>query len=155
MSIHLFRIITLILTFIALCFALPWARTNAIRILLSVGISCIAYSGYCLSGASGQLGAYYSAEAVAERAKHPKIRVLLSALRKKEFRLHVRLEENPNDIEAKWSLLNLMGIHAYESQQYKLAIAYWQQALVLIPKTSEQIPIRTMIERLVVNAQKK
>lgn len=155
MGIQLFWIMTGIFTLIALCFVLPWARTNFIRILLVVSIGCITYSGYYLLGASEHLECYYSAEALAARAKHPKTRILLSELSKKKFSLHVRLEENPNDKEAKWNLLNLMGIHAYQSHQYEQAIAYWQEALVLIPQTQEQQVLRSMIERLVLNAQYK
>lgn len=155
MSIYLFWTLTVLLSLVALCFIFPWDLTLFIKIVFSVCMLCITYSGYYLSGASHQLVDYYAAETTEARADHAKIRILLGALRKKEFRLHVRLEENPNDVEAQWSLLNVMGIHAYESHQYEQAIAYWKQALELIPRTSEQVKIRTMIERLVSNAEKK
>jgi hypothetical protein len=150
-----FWLITVVLLGLAFCFVLPWVHKVCLKAILSVFVFCLAYSVYYSVGTSQYLKYYYSTEIQSMLKNHTNLRVLLGDLRKKEFNFHVRLEENPNDKEAVWNLLNIMGIEAYENQQYPRAIQYWEEALMLIPKVNEHLKIRSMIERLVSNAKMK
>ncbi len=151
----LFWGITAVFLSLALCFILPWVQKIFLKISVSILICSLAYSIYFFVGASQYLQYYYSTETQLMLKNHTNLRLLLGDLRKKGFNFHVRLEQNPNDKEAQWNLLNIIGIEAYESQQFTQAIQYWEEALSLIPKEPEHLKIRTMIERLVYNAKMK
>lgn len=144
--------ITLVLVGTALCFVLPWVHKFGLKVAISIFICSLAYPAYYFVGTSQYLQYYYSTEMRSILKSHTSLRVLLGDLRKKEFNFHVRLEENPHDKEAQWNLLNIMGIEAYESQQYPRAIQYWEEALLLIPTANEHLKIRSMIEGLISNA---
>lgn len=158
-SVILFWTLSALLTSMALCFVLPWIRLNSrfgtsfFRLFCALLIPGFAYSIYAQFGESRQLAAYYSEASQNTRKKDVGMRRMLGDLRKKEFRLHQKLEENPNDKETQWNLLNVMGIEAYEKSEFDQAVLYWQQALEIMPHTEEQMFIRALIERLVVSAQ--
>lgn len=160
-EIKLFWILTLIFSLMALCFVLPWVRlqtkmwTCFFRMTFVVFIPCVAYGYYHYWGASQALPIYYSEAAQNARKNAVYVRALLSNLSKKEFLLHLKLEENPNDVEARWNLLNVMGIEAYQKAEYERAIGFWHEALTLIPVVPKHNMLRGMIERLIINAHAK
>lgn len=151
----LFWIITAILSTMACCFFLPWVHRYELKLLGALFIGAAAYGCYYHLGESLQLPIYYSEEAIVSRKNDKDMRILLSTLGKKEFLLQTKLDDNPNDVETRWNLLNIMGIRAYQTAHYQEAIECWKQALLLIPNTQQQMTLRNMIERLIVNAEIK
>lgn len=125
---------TATLLILAFGFFLPWIRA----LWLSLGLSCLvvvtSYGLYSYWGSSEHLPRYYSKEEKAYRLKQADLQILLAEFRKEEFRLRLRLEQNPKDIDATWRLLDLLAIKALQDGNTKLAIEYWESALDKIPQ---------------------
>lgn len=151
--IWIFWIITLLMLMMSLCFIIPWIKSSFGKAALVILVPCFAYGGYGYLGTSFALPFYYSKEMQNTLNEQIKMRRVLAMLQKKEFLLRVRLEENPKDLEARWNLLNLMGIQSYQSKNYPRAIEYWQAALKLMPNKGETDEIRKMIQKLIKSTQ--
>ena len=150
-----FWIITGLLLISAFGFILPWLRSWRIRVLVACLLSLCAYILYFQYGKSQYLVHYYSAEEQLQRNKQASFRKLLAEFRKEEFRLKLRLEENPKDLEAEWRLLDLLAIKAIYHRDYPQAIQYWKQALVKIPKNAQNKDLRDRITQLITEYDKK
>ncbi|HXH55644.1 MAG TPA: hypothetical protein VNK03_07895 [Gammaproteobacteria bacterium] len=96
--------------------------------------SIISYGLYGYWGSSRHLPHYYSKEEAHYRLKQADFQVLLAEFRKEEFRLRLRLEQDPKDIDAAWRLLDLFAIKALQDGDRKLAIQYWERALDKVPQ---------------------
>lgn len=114
-------------------FVLPWLRSFRTRIIVGSLLFIGSYALYQYWGSAHHLTHYYANEEQAQRQKQMDFRKLLAEFRKQEFRLRFRLEENPNDTEAEWRLLDLLGIKSLQQGNALLAIEYWKLALKKIP----------------------
>src|SRR5258708_32115326 len=113
--ISFFWVATLLLLVCAFWFVLPWLRSLQDSIFIFFIISLIAYGLYFNLGNARYLSAYYSQDEKLLRLRQVEFRQLLAEFRKEEFRLKLRLEENPNDLDAEWRLLDLLGIKALQN----------------------------------------
>jgi cytochrome c-type biogenesis protein CcmH/NrfG len=129
-----FWVATAILLILAFGFFLPWIRAWRLSVGLICLFSAISYGLYGYWGSSCHLSHYYSQEEMHYRLKQADFQVLLAEFRKEEFRLRLRLEENPKDSEAEWRLLDLLAIKALQDGDRKLAIQYWERALDKVPE---------------------
>jgi len=125
---------TALLLILAFGFFLPWIRAWRFSLGLICLFSVISYGFYSYWGSSRELPHYYSTEEVDYRQKQADFQVLLAEFRKAEFRLRLRLEQDPKDIDAAWRLLDLLAIKALQDGNRKLAIAYWESALDRVPQ---------------------
>lgn len=130
----IFWMITLLLLLFALAFVLPWIKGLHQKMLISVVLALFTYGLYFYWGNSQHLAYYYSIEEQQQRAKQTEFRKMLAEFRKQEFRLRLRIEENPADVDAEWRLLDLLAIKAIQKSDYALAVQYWQSAIQKIPK---------------------
>jgi len=149
MMVIIFWVITGLLLICALGFILPSIRLWRIKVLVACILSLCAYFLYFQYGKSQYLVHYYSAEEQLQRNKQASFRRLLAEFRKEEFRLKLRLEENPKDLEAEWRLLDLLAIKAIYHRDYSQAIQYWKQALEKIPKNAQNKDLRDRITQLI------
>ena len=149
----IFWAIIIMMTAMALGFVLPWLQSKRLKIGFSFLILLASFGAYWQLGSGPMLPEYYSKEAQILRHRQDKTRILLADLRKKEFKLQLKIEENPDDIEAQWNLLNVKGIYAYQLGYYPLAVEYWQKALELMPDTVEGNVFKNMIKKLIENAK--
>jgi hypothetical protein len=108
----LFWLITAFLCLVALGFIisiLPIGRSSIFIVVIFLGLS---YGLYGQWGSSRYLKQYYSQTERNIRQKQLELRMLLTEFRKTEFRLRVRLEENPKDQDAAQHLVELLKIKA-------------------------------------------
>lgn len=131
---HIFWVTTVLLLILAFGFFLPWIRAWRFSLGLICLFSVISYGLYGYWGSSRDLSHYYSTEEAHYRLKQADFQVLLAEFRKEEFRLRLRLEQDPKDIEATWRLLDLLAIKALQDGDPKLAIQYWESALDKVPE---------------------
>jgi hypothetical protein len=103
---------TAVLLILALGFFVPWMRSWRWSIGLICVISVMSYGLYIYWGSSRYLSHYYSREEQLHRLKQADFQVLLADFRKEEFRLRLRLEQNPKDIDAERRLVDLLAIKA-------------------------------------------
>jgi len=144
-----FWISTLLLALGALGFILPWIRVwQGVLIIGGLFLGSL-YILYWQGGNSQYLAHYYSKEEALKRIQRIKFRKLLVEFKKEEFRLKLRLQENPADQEAEWRLLDLLAIKAVYNQDYPLALEYWQTALLKIRDTPEHKKTRHRIIELI------
>lgn len=143
--ITVFWVATVLMLGCACLFALPWIGIGRAAICVVLCIYGVAYGLYARWGSSHYLTSYYSTQEKQQRAQQRVFRPLWIAFRKEEFRLRLRLEENPQDIDAEWRLLDLLAIKAINQGDIKIAREYWGLALKKIPNTIESQPIQTMI----------
>lgn len=125
---------TALLLLLAFGFFLPWMRSWRLSVFLIFVLSLSSYGLYVYWGSSRYLPHYYSKEEQLYRIKQTDFQLLLAEFRKEEFRLRLRLENNPNDIDAEWRLLDLLAIKALQNNDRKLAIQYWESALGKVPQ---------------------
>jgi cytochrome c-type biogenesis protein CcmH/NrfG len=125
---------TALLLILAFGFFLPWIRAWRFSVGLICLLSVVSYGLYGYWGSSRHLPHYYAKEEVHYRLKQADFQVLLADFRKEEFRLRLRLEQDPKDIDAAWRLLDLLAIKALQDGDRKLAIQYWESALEKVPK---------------------
>lgn len=116
---------------VIVCIA-PKYRFRVIVILLLMLIPFVAYSMYFYLGSSDKLSYYYSKSEQAKLERAPRIRSILSDLRKSEFKFRMRLEHNPHDKNAEWNLFNILGFKAYQTERYQEAIQLWDKALLVM-----------------------
>ena len=131
---YIFWSITALLLILAFGFFLPWIRAWWFSLGLIFLFAVISYGLYDYWGSSHQLSHYYSKEEAYYRQRQADFQVLLAEFRKEEFRLRLRLEHDPKDIEATWRLLDLLAIKALQDGDPKLAIQYWESALNKVPQ---------------------
>jgi hypothetical protein len=110
--ISIFWISTLFLGVIAQAFFLPWVKQPALRVMMMTVFLGSAYGLYFYWGSSTFLPQYYSEKETAFRKRQPELRILLTEFKKEEYRLRLRLEENPNDKEVLKQLTELLKIKA-------------------------------------------
>lgn len=125
---------TTVLLILALGFFLPWLRSWRLSLFLICVIFASSYGLYIYWGSSRYLPHYYSKEEQLYRLKQTDFQLLLAEFRKEEFRLRLRLERDPNDIDAEWRLLDLLAIKALQDGNRSLAVQYWKSALGKVPK---------------------
>jgi cytochrome c-type biogenesis protein CcmH/NrfG len=145
----IFWIITILLVFCALGFILPWIKSIRYKILVSALLSVTTYGLYLQWGSSEYLPNYYSSDEQSQRAKQTHFRKLLAEFRKQEFRLRLKLEEDPTDLDAEWRLLDLLAVKAVQSGEYAQAVQHWQAVLLKIPKDVKYNAIRTRISNFI------
>ncbi len=151
----LFWLITFLLLGCAFLFVLPGLRNWRIRILVAMIIAGVIYGLYFQWGNSQRLKVYYSKEDQVLREQQIAFRPMLTEFKKEEFRLRLRLEENPNDNDAEWRLLDLLAIKAITNKEHKLAERYWQAALKKIPEDVEHRAIKHRIKEILTHLPKK
>ncbi len=128
-----FWVFTVILLIIAFGCFVPWIRAWRLSLVLMGLFSIVSYGLYTHWGSHQHLAHYYSSEEEAYRLKQAEFQILLAEFRKEEFRLRLRLEQNPQDIAAEWRLLDLLGIKALQNGDAKLAVQYWESAFDKAP----------------------
>ncbi len=137
----MFWLITMAMVLISYLCILPWLIKSPINklviALIAIFTPLFSYLSYHYLGYSSKLDEYYSENALAEREKQLEIRPLLAELNKDEVRLVLHLEEFPDDVMTKCKLMDILAIRALQSGDKSLADRYWQEALKLLPKTSE------------------
>lgn len=125
---------TTVLLILALGFFLPWLRSWRLSLFLICVIFASSYGLYIYWGSSRYLPHYYSKEEQLYRLRQTEFQLLLAEFRKEEFRLRLRLERDPNDVDAEWRLLDLLAIKALQDGNRQLAVQYWESALGKVPK---------------------
>jgi hypothetical protein len=133
MLIYFWLITALLLLFAFACF-IPWIHSWRVSICLIIMLSVITYMLYIYWGSSQYLRHYYSAEEQLYRLKQADFQLLLADFRKEEFRLRLKLEQDPKDVDAEWRLLDLLAIKALQANDFKLAVDYWENALDKVPQ---------------------
>ena len=134
MMLLLFWAITAFLTLVAIGFFLPWIGSRKLAVMIVVLFSTIVYGLYTHWGSSQLLGSYYSGEDLKVHGKEAKLRRLMTEFKKQEYRLRLRLEENPEEMDAKWRLLDLLAIKALLEGNPDLARQDWEEALKKVPE---------------------
>lgn len=129
-----FWIATAILLILAFGFFLPWIRAWPLSLGLMCVFSVTSCGLYYYWGSSRHLSHYYSKAEMQYRLKQTDFQVLLAEFRKEEFRLRLRLEQDPKDFDAEWRLLDLLAIKVLQEGNRKLAIQYWEKALDKVPE---------------------
>ncbi len=144
----LFWVLTGILIICAFGFILPWIQGWRIKIFMCTLLTCISYILYLNLGRGLALIEYYSEQGEDIRFKQTEMRPLLTTLHKREFLLRQRIEERPDDVDAKWQLMEVLGIKALEAGQLAEAQQYWDLSLKLMPETADRQVFRGRILRL-------
>lgn len=141
-----FWIITIFLTLLAVLFFLPWIGSQkngpqswGLGFFITLIFCAIVYGLYFHWGSSSLLEAYYSMEVKNKDAKQVELRRLMTEFKKQEYRLRLQLAEDPEDKEAEWRLLDLLGIKALLESDRTLAKQYWEEALKKAPKEMESV----------------
>jgi hypothetical protein len=140
-----FWICTIILLLLALGFVLPRLHSFRAGVLVTLGLAAVTYSLYGQWGSSSHLDQYYSKEEDLYRTKQFEFRKLLTEFKKQEFRLRLRIEEDPDDHEAQWQLFDLLAIKALQNREYEQAMAYWEAALKKLPANNKNNEIKERI----------
>lgn len=146
---------TILLLICALICILPWLPNLRLKILTGFLIFFTAYGFYYHLGRSASLPSYYALEKNLQGIKQSEFRSLLIEFKKQEYRLRVRLEDNPEDIDAEWQLLDVLAIKALQNSDYARAVQYWEAAIKKIPNGSEYNEVKARLYDLIkVNQQK-
>lgn len=125
---------TIVLLILAFGFFLPWLHSWRFSVFLICVVFICSYGLYAYWGSSRYLPHYYSEEEQLYRFKQIDLQRLLAEFRKEEFRLRLRLVQDPNDRDAEWRLLDLLAIKALQDGDRPLAVQYWESALGKVPK---------------------
>lgn len=133
----LFWSLTFFLCLIAIAILIPWLKINFKSLTLFALILTFSYGLYYLLGASQHLLEYYSLQEQKNRVQMQRIRPLMLALKKQEFRLRFHLQDNPQDSLAQSQLLELLSIQAMQAGDLNLAKEFLVKALEVLPKTKE------------------
>lgn len=144
----LFWGLTGLLTLCAFAFILPGLQGWRTKVFMAVLLSGFSYVLYLNLGQGLALKQYYSDLGEETRFKQTEMRPLLTTLHKREFLLRQRLEEFPDDRDAKWQLMEVLGIKALEAGQSAEAMQYWDLCLKLMPETPDRQIFRDRIVRL-------
>lgn len=144
----LFWGLTLLLSFIALGFLIPWLKINLKSLVIFSFILLFSYGFYFIWGASQYLAGYYSETDQKNRTQMQRFRPLMAELKKQEFRLRFHLEENPKDILAQSHLLELLSIQAMQAGDQTLAKQFLIKALELLSASQEYKERRAHIQEL-------
>ncbi len=130
----IFWVSTSLLLLCAFIFILPWVKSWRFGLSIALFVGLTTYGLYSKLGYGSYLKHYYSEDEQILRSKQDDFRELLAEFRKQEFRLKLRLEENPNDLDAEWRLLDLLSIKALQHGDITLAKDYWDKALLKMPE---------------------
>lgn len=144
----IFWLSTVFLTLLCLVFLLYTIKSFVLGTILSILFIGLSYGLYFHWGSYAHLKEYYSESNRELRTKQGELRRLLTEFKKTEFKLRQRLEENPEDLEAEWRLLDVLAIKSLQNQEFELAIQYWDEALLKIPHRKDTVILRERIINL-------
>jgi hypothetical protein len=83
--------------------------------------------------------------------KRLELRHMLNAFKKQEFTLRQQINEDPEDTEAEYRLMDLMAIKALQQGKVDVAIALWKKVLAKMPIHKDTQNMRERIENSLKN----
>lgn len=151
----IFWISTFVLLACALICIFPCLSSYRQKFIISFFVFFSAYGCYFYLGSSKDLPAYYTLEKSLQGLKQSQFPTLLIDFKKQEYKLRVRLEDNPADVDAEWRLLDILAIKALQNRDYAQAVQYWEALIKVLPNSPYNTDIRARFVDLIKTYKEK